>query len=146
MGLELGRRMELGGLLVTPRAGFGWSQMEFLRFTDLETAGGARARVSVKEAGSVQGRAGVMVERKLGAGRGRVFGSLDVEREFTDETEVQVGMERLKTAVRPRALRLGLGGEFALEEDVVLRATGGWQASGSGTSGYGGGLEVRVRF
>ena len=145
LGVDVGRRMAVGELMVTPRAGFGWSRVDLLDFIDLETAGGARAEVSVEEAVSMQGRLGVTVEREL-APSGRVFGSLDVEQEFSDETEVKVGGETLKTELRPTALRLGLGGEFAVNEDVVLRATGGWQTSGSGTSGYGGGLEVRIRF
>ena len=145
LGVDVGRRMALGGLLVTPRAGLGWSRVDFLDFIDLETMGGARAEVSVEDALSMQGRLGVTVEREL-APSGHLFGSLDVEQEFSDETEVKVGGETLKTEARPTALRLGLGGEFDVDENVVLRATGGWQTSGSGTSGYGGGLEVRVRF
>ena len=145
LGVDVGWRMAVGELMVTPRAGFGWSRVGFLDFIDLETAGGARAEVSVEEAGSVQGRLGVTVEREL-APSGHLFGSLDVEQEFSDETEVKVGGETLKTELRPTALRLGLGGMFDVDENVVLRATGGWQTSGSGTSGYGGGLEVRVRF
>ena len=148
LGVEMGRRMEMGGLLVTPRAGLGWSRVDFLDFIDMERMGDPRAEVSVEEAVSMQGRLGVTLETEVGSGEssGRVFGSLDVEQEFSDETEVRVGEETLKTEVRPTGIRLGLGGEFAVDEDVVLRATGGWQTSGSGTSGYGGGLEVRVRF
>ena len=81
-----------------------------------------------------------------GAGSGRLYGSLDVEQEFKDETEVKVGRERLKTEVRPTAVRVGVGGEFAVSEDVVLRGTARFRTSGSGTSEYGGGLELRVRF
>ena len=148
LGVDVGRRMVLGELLVTPRVGLAWSRVDFLDFIDLETMGGARAEVSVEDAVSMQGRLGMMVERELGMGAtsGHVFGSLDVEQEFSDETEVKVGGETLKTEARPTGVRLGLGGEFAVNEDVLLRATGGWQTSGSGTSGYGGGLEVRVRF
>ena len=146
LGVDVGRRMVLGELLVTPRAGLGWSRVDFLDFIDLETMDSpGRAEVSVEEAGSVQGRLGVTVEREL-APSGRVFGSLDVEQEFSDETEVKVGGETLKTEARPTGVRLGLGGMFDVDENVVLRATGGWQTSGSGTSGYGGGLEVRIRF
>ena len=69
-----------------------------------------------------------------------------MEQEFEDETEVTVGVERLKTEVRPTAVRVGVGGEFAVDEDVVLRGTAGFRTSGRGTSEYGGGLELRVRF
>ena len=137
--------MAVGELTVTPRAGLGWSRVDFLDFIDLETAGGARAEVSVEDAVSMQGRLGVTVEREL-APTGHLFGSLDVEQEFSDETEVKVGGEMLKTEAPSDGGASGTRGEFAVNEDVVLRATGGWQTSGSGTSGYGGGLEVRVRF
>ena len=148
LGVDVGRRMSVGGMIVTPRAGVGWSKVELDDFTDMEPAGGPRARVSVEDAVSVKGRLGVMVEMEVGSGEtsGQVFGSLDVEGEFSDETEVKVGGQMLKTRVRPTAVRLGLGGEFAVDEDVVVRGTGGFRTSGSGTSGYGGGLELRVRF
>ena len=148
LGVDVGRRMGVGGMMVTPRAGVEWSKVELDDFLDMEPAGGPRASVSVEEADSVKGRVGVMMETEVGSGEtwGRLFASLDVEREFSDETEVKVGGELLKTEVRPTALRLGLGGEFAVDEAVVVRVTGGYRASGSGTSGYGGGLELQVRF
>ena len=150
LGVDVGRRMAVGGMMVTPRAGVEWSKVDLDDFVDMERAGSpeARARVSVEEADSVKGRVGVMMETEVGSGEtwGRLFASLDVEREFSDETEVKVGGELLKTEVRPTALRLGLGGAFAVDEDVVVRATAGFRTSGSGTSGYGGGLELQVRF
>ena len=102
----------------------------------------------MEDAVSVKGRLGVMLEMEVGSGgtSGQVFGSLDVEGEFSDETEAKVGGQMLKTEVRPTAVRLGLGGEFEVAEDIVVRATAGFRTSGSGTSGYGGGLELRVRF
>ena len=69
-----------------------------------------------------------------------------MERELSDETEVEVGGQALKTEVRPTSVRLGAGGVFEVGERVVVRATAGYRTSGSGTSGYGGGLEVQVRF
>ena len=157
LGVDVGRRMGVGGMMVTPRAGVEWSKVGGVAwskkaglddFVDMEPAGGQRARVSVEEAGSVKGRLGVMVEAEMGSGEssGRLFASLDVEQEFSEETEVKVGEELLKTEVRPTAVRVGLGGAFAVAEDVVVRGTAGFRTSGSGTSGYGGGLELQVRF
>ena len=148
LGVEAGRRMRVGEAFVTPRAGLAWSQVDFADFTDLETAGGSRARVSVEGARSVKGRLGVMAETEtgMGAASGRLYASLDVEQELSDETEVKVGGNVLKTEVRPTSVHLGAGGEFDVGEDVVVRATAGYRTSGSGTSGYGGGLEVQVRF
>ena len=149
LGVDVGKRTPVGRTFVTPRAGVAWSKVALDDFTDLETAGGpSRARVSVGDASSVKGRLGVMVEAEVGSGEtsGRLFGSLDVEREFSDDTEVKVGGELLKTEVRPTAVRLGAGGVFEVDENVVVRATAGYRTSGSGTSGYGGGLELQVRF
>ena len=150
LGVDVGRRMAVGGMSVTPRAGVEWSKVDLDEFVDMEREDSpeARARVSVEEADSVKGRVGVMVEAEMGSGEtsGRLFASLDVEQEFSEETEVQVGRELLKTEVRPTAVRVGLGGAFAVAEDVVVRATGGFRTSGSGTSGYGGGLELQMRF
>ena len=147
LGVDVGKRMSVGGMSVTPRAGVEWSKVALDDFMDMEPAGGSRAWVSVEEAGSVKGRLGMMVEAEMGgAASGRLFGSLDVEQEFSAETEVEVGEEPLKTEVRPTAVRVGLGGEFAVDEDVVVRATAGYRTSGSGTSGYGGGLELQMRF
>ena len=145
LGVDVGRRMAVGGMMVTPRAGVAWSKVELDDFVDMEPAGGPRASVSVEEADSVKGRVGVMMETEVGSGEtwGRLFASLDVEREFTEETEVKVGGELLKTEVRPTAVRVGLGGAFAVAEDVVVRGTAGFRTSGSGTSGYGGGLGSR---
>ena len=151
LGVEAGRRMPVGEAFVTPRAGLSWSQADFADFTDdyERFEGGPRARVSsVEDARSLKGRVGVMVETEagMGAASGRLYGSLDVEQELSDETEVKVGGQVLKTEVRPTSVHLGAGGEFDVGERVVVRATAGYRTSGSGTSGYGGGLEVRVRF
>ena len=149
LGVEGGKRMPVGEAFVTPRAGLAWSDVD-LDFTDMETAGDPelRDRVSLEDARSVKGRVGVMVEKEveMGAASGRVFGSLDVERELSDETEVKVGEERLKTEVRPTAVSLGAGAVFDVRENVLVRAVAGYRASGGGTSGYRGGLEVQVRF
>ena len=149
LGAEAGKRMPVGGAFVTPRAGLAWSKVDLDEFTDLETAGGpGRSRVSLEDAGSVKGRVGVTVEKEVGTGAapGLLFGSLDVEREFSDETEVKVGGQMLKTEVQPTAVSLGAGAMFDVRENVLMRAVAGYRASEGGASGYGGSLEVRVRF
>ena len=149
LGAEAGKRMPVGGAFVTPRAGLAWSKVDLDDFTDLETAGGpGRSRVSLEDAGSVKGRVGVTVEKEVGAGAasGLLFGSLDVEHELSDETEVKVGGQTLKTEVQPTALSLGAGAVFDVREDVLVRAVAGYRASEGGASGYRGSLEVQVRF
>ena len=152
MGVEAGQRMAMGeDLVVTPRVALVWSKVKVDDFTD--TVGDDGARVSVEDAHSARGRLGVLVEMEAGMGErsGRLFGSLDVEQEFSDETQVNVGATSLtenvlKTEVRPTTLRLGVGGVLGLGEDMMLRGTAGYETSGSGTSGYGGGLELNLRF
>ena len=149
MGVEVGQRMAMGeDLVVTPRGGLAWSNvgMDDFTLTDLET-------VSVEDAHSARGRLGVLVETEvdLGERSGRLFGSLDVEQEFSDETQVNVGITKLsenelKTEVRPTTVHLGVGGMLDLGENLVLRGAAGYETSGSGTSGYGGGLELNLRF
>ncbi len=154
MGVEAGQRMAMGeGLMVTPRAGLVWSMVEANDFT-VEVMDNHLMRVSVEDASSAKGRLGVLVETETGLGEtsGRLFGSLDLEREFSDETRVKVGAPTnlsendLKTEVRPTAVRLGVGGVFSLDENVFLSATASYETSGSGTSWYGGGMELNVRF
>ncbi len=147
VGVDVGVRAPVGEAFLTPRAGVAWSRVDLAEFRDLETAGDGdmRARVSVADANSVKGRVGMTLE--AAAGTGRLFGSLDVEREFTDDTQTTVGRAVLRTESRPTAARLGLGGVFAVDENVRLKATAGYRTSGnSATSGYDGGLELQVRF
>ncbi len=149
LGVDVGARMPVGEtMFVTPRAGVAWSRVDLADFTDMERGTDRpdlRARVSVADVDSVKGRVGVTLEAE--AGPGRLFGSLDVERELSDETEVSVGGSALKTEVRPTAARLGIGGVFDVGENVRLKATAGYRTSGSSaTSAYDGALELQVQF
>ena len=152
MGVEAGQRMAMGeDLAVTPRVGLAWSKVRVDDFTEM--VGKHGVRVSVEDAHSARGRLGVLVEMEAGMGErsGRLFGSLDVEQEFSDETQVNVWMTKpteneLKTKVRPTTLRLGVGGVLGLGEDLVLRGTAGYETSGSGTSEYGVGVQLNARF
>ena len=146
LAVDVGKRLPVGGMFVTPRAGLVWSKVDLSDFTDMERAGGPRARVAPEEASSVKGRLGVMLETEMGSGEGAVFGSLDMEREFSDETAVKVGEEILKTEARPTAVRLGLGGAFKVDENTQVRATASYRTSGGGMSEYSGGLELQVQF
>ncbi len=145
LGVEIGERLPVGGASVTPRAGVAWSRVELSAFTDLERAGGPRVRVPMKDASDVTGRLGATLEAAAGSS-GRLFGSLDVERGFSDETKVRVGRETLRTEARATSLRLEAGGTFALGENVLARVAAGWRTSGGGTSEYGGSLGLQVQF
>ena len=146
LGLDVGNRMVMGeDLVVTPRAGLAWSKVDWDDFMDEVGSG---AKVSVRDARSTKGRVGVMVDTAVGSedAPGRVFGSVDVEHEFSDETSVDVSGDLLETTVKPTGVRLGLGGEFSLSEGAVLRARVNYTTSGGDTSEYGGGLELNLRF
>ena len=151
LGVEAGQRTAVGeGLTVTRRAGLVWSKVGMDDFTDTVESG---TRVSVEDATSTKGRLGVLVEKETGLGEtsGRLFGSLDVEQELSGKTRVKVGATSLsenvlKTEVRPTAVRLGVGGMFSLDENVFLSATASYETSGGGTSWYGGGVDLEVRF
>ena len=89
-----------------------------------------------------------MVDRAVGSEEapGRVFGSVDVEYEFKDETSVNVGGAPLETTAKATGARLGLGGEFAMRKGVVPRARVSYTRSGGDTNEYGGGVELNLRF
>ena len=162
LSVEAGRRMAagerlrrfLGEAFVTPRAGFAWSNVSLRDFTDMETAGEARSRsrVSVADARSAKASVGATVETAatLGDASGRLFGSLDVERELSDETAVTVAgertAERLETTARPTALSLGVGAAFDAGENALVTATAGWRASGGGDAAWSGSLQLRLQF
>ncbi len=147
LGVEAGRPMALGDdVSLTPRIGLAWSRVSLDDFTDSRLA--RSSRVSMKDADSLAGRVGVMVETAAGSedAPGRVFGSVDVEHEFKDETSVNVAGASLETTARSTGVRLGFGGEFSLGEGVVLRARADYTTSGGDTSEYGGGVELNLRF
>ena len=160
LSVEAGRRLAagerlrgfLGEAFVTPRAGLAWSSVSLRDFTDMETAGGdARSRVSMEDARSAKASVGATVETatKLGDASGRLFGSLDVERELSDETVVEIvgeRTERLETTVRPTALSLGVGAAFDAGENALVTATAGWRASGGGSAAWSGSLQLRLQF
>ena len=64
---------------------------------------------------------------------------MDVEREFQRGTSVTVEDDLLETTGRSTGLRLGVGGSLGMGDGVVLRG-------GGGTNGFGGRLELKVRF
>ena len=85
LGLEAGRSMTLNsGLSVMPNLGLVWSQASMDTFTD---ANGSR--VSMDDAESLVGRLGVAAVAETDGGP-RLFGSVDVTHEFSEETEAMV--------------------------------------------------------
>ncbi len=148
-GLGLGAGLEAGlapwrageGVSLTPRAGLVWSKVALDDFTDEVSS----ARVSVEDALSVSGRAGLAMEASGGEGV-RLFGSVDAVHEFSEETSVDVSGSTLKASGPATSVRFGLGGAFALGRGTSLRVAGDYTAGGSDTSAWGGALNLTVHF
>ena len=145
LGVEVGGRMPLmeGRLLLTPRAGLVWTAAALgdFAFTDSVSA----TRVSVEDARSVRGVAGVTLESPMANG-GRLFGTLDLASELWGERSARVADARLKTDAQSTTARLGAGGAFALTGGAGLRASVYYETGGSGSGEYGGGVTFSVRF
>ena len=155
LGVEVGRRVPLrDGVSATPRAGLAWSTVDLDDFA--EAGEGGRARVSVEDARSLKGRVGIGVEKTRGddAQGSRLFGSLDLEREFREETEARVSgaspgssVTSLKAKAERSAFRLAVGGARVWGEGrYSLRGSVGCTASGGGNRDLGGGLRFAMRF
>ena len=155
LGVEVGRRMALrDGVSVTPRAGFTWSTVDLDDFAEEGDPGAAR--VSVEDARSLKGRVGVGAERTRGDDMqgSRLFGSLDVEQEFREETEARVSgtspgssVTSLKAKAERTAYRLAVGGARVWGEGrYSLRGSVGYTASGGDNRSLGGGVSFSLRF
>ena len=152
LGVEAGRRMELEGLpagmVLIPRAGLVHSRVSMDAFSD-----SVGSRVSVDDARSLRGRAGVDVEAKPGGAAGsRVFASVEVEHELSTERKVRVsGTERvsgmeLESEAEATWLRLGLNGAHTWEEGRYTVQGGVGYATSGGSHELGGGVSLNLRF
>ena len=141
LGLEAGRSMTLNsGLSVMPNLGLVWSQASLDTFTDARGA-----RVSMDDAESLVGRLGVAAMAETDGGP-RLFGSLDVTHEFSEETEVMVSGTRLAASAETTGVRVGVGGLFDLGNGTSLRGSADYMSSGADNSAYGAGLGVTMSF
>ncbi len=143
LGMEVGRRVEAGRVVLTPRARLAHSRVSVNDFTDA-----VGTRVSLEDGRSLRGRAGVVVETAPDGARGnRVFGSVDVEHEFSDERKVVVSETELKSKAEATWLRLGLNGSHTWGEDDRYTLQGGVSyATSGGSRELGGGVSLNVRF
>ena len=143
LGVEVGHRMPLGGgAFVMPRAGLVWSEVTLDDFTD---AVGSGARVSIEDARSMSGRAGLRVEAPVGSGV-LLHSSLDAVHEFSEETSTSVSDALLTSSAASTSVRVGVGGAFVLDENTSLRAAADYTAGGSDIRAWGGSLNLAVRF
>ena len=139
--LEAGRAVPVAdGVTVTPRARVAYSSLSLSDFDDP-----VGARVSLDRGRSLTGRAGALVERVFG--EGRVFGSVDVEREFSAETRMSVAGTSLETAGDETRWLVGVGAEHGWEDGrFALRGALGWSGSGGGARDYGARASLSIRF
>ena len=111
---------------------------------------GPGALVSVKDARSLKGRAGVGVEKVLdevGMDGSRLFASLDVEQEFNEETEVMVSGTSLKASAKKTRVRAAAGGVRVWGEgSYALQGSLDYAAGGGDNRELGGGLSFSMRF
>ena len=143
VGVEVGRRVAAAeGVSVTPRAGLAWSAVSL---SDFVARDDATARLSLEEAESLTGRAGLSVESVASAGV-RLFGSVDVTHEFSEETEAMVSGTPLRASAETTGVRVGIGSQFDLGNGASLRGSADYTSSGSDNSAYGGGLGVTMSF
>ena len=141
VGIEVGRRVPASdGVSVTPRVGLAWSDVSLKDFTDMDGE-----KVSVKAAESLTGRVGASVESETGDGL-RLFGSVDVTHEFSEETEAAVSGTALKASAERTTVRVGVGGSLDLGNGASLRGSAGYAVGGGGNRAFSGGLGMAVRF
>ena len=145
LGVEAGRRLASGwaGMVLTPRAGLVHSRVFVGDFTDA-----VGARVSLEDGGSLKGRAGMVVEvkSKWWAQGSRVFGSVDVEREFSKDRKVRVSGTELRSEADATWLRVGLNGSHVLDGGRWTVAGRVGYATSGGSHELGGGLHLKMRF
>ena len=141
VGVEAGRRVPAAdGVSVTPRVGLAWSDVSLKDFTDMNGE-----KVSVKAAESLTGRVGASVELETGDGL-RLFGSVDVTHEFSEETEAAVSGTALKASAERTTVRVGVGGSLDLGNGASLRGSAGYAVGGGGNRAFSGGLGMAIRF
>ena len=145
LGVEAGRRIASGwaGMVLTPRAGLVHSRVFVGDFTDR-----VGTQVSVEDGRSLKGRAGMVVEVKpqWWARGSRVFGSVDVEREFSKDRKVRVSGTELRSEADATWLRFGLNGSHVLDDGRWTVAGRVGYATSGGSHELGGGLHLKMRF
>ena len=147
VGLEVGRRMEMAerNVVLTPRGGLAWSSVDVDGFDDVKVEGYAGdRRVSFGSEDSFQGRVGVLAESV----DGRMYASLDVEHEFSEDRDVTASGARLDSEAEATWARLGLGFRAELDEtgEAVLSGQGFYALADGDNRDYGASVALRARF
>ena len=140
VGVEAGRRFELGRVALTPRAGADWSMVEMSSFTD-----SANERVSLDAGRRVAARAGLRAETDALAGG--AFATVDVERELSGAMRATAADRRFEADAEATWLRLGLGAAHEWADGrIALRAAANYAAARRGNRDFSGSAALTVRF
>ena len=126
-GIEVGNRMEVNDLSVSPSVGLVHSSVKLNDFTDA-----LGLKVTPHTARSLKARLGVGIAelKERNSSAGRLFGSLRLEREFSGETGITVAGKDLSSTNRSTALHLGAGIVFDSSDGSSLRAGVNYQTDG----------------
>ena len=135
LGVEAGRRPDRDA-----RRGLSWSEV------DLSFARGVNEQVSVEDARSLAGRAGLRVEMEAGF---QLLGSAEAPREFSDGRSARISREQVAplsaTATKKTGFRLEAGGSRSWGDGrYALRAAAGYAARGN--SEIDGEISFAMRF
>ncbi len=140
IGVEAGRRFDLGRVALTPRAGADWSMVEMSSFTD-----SANERVSLDAGRRVAARAGLRAESNALAGG--AFATVDVERELSGAMRATAADRRFEADAEAAWLRLGLGAAHEWADGrIALRAAAAYAAARNGNRDFSGSAALTVRF
>ncbi len=142
-GVEIGRRLDLGRVTLTPRAGADWSMVEMSSFTD-----SVNERVSLDAGRRITARAGVRAESDaLPGGAGAMFATLDLERELSGAMETTAADRPFETEAEATWARLGLGAAHEWADGrIALRANAAYAAARHGNRDFSGSAALTVRF
>ncbi len=142
-GVEIGRRLELGRVTLTPRAGADWSMVEMSSFTD-----SVNERVSLDAGRRITARAGVRAESAaLPGGAGAMFATLDLERELSGAMETTAADRPFEAEAEATWARLGLGAAHEWADGrIALRANANYAAARHGNRDFSGSATLTVRF
>ncbi len=143
-GVEIGRRLELGRVTLTPRAGADWSMVEMSSFTD-----SVNERVSLDAGRRITARAGVRAESAAlpGGAAGAMFATLDLERELSGAMETTAADRPFEAEAEATWARLGLGAAHEWADGrIALRANANYAAARHGNRDFTGSATLTVRF
>ncbi len=141
IGVEVGKRMEMDGMVLIPRGGLTWSSVDIDDFADVSGVPGS-GRVEFSSEDSLKARIGALLEN------GPTYASLEVEHEFSEDRAVMASGSRLESEAESTWARVGVGGVMTLDAkgESTLSGEAHYAASGGDNHDYGVGVLLKVRF